>query len=81
MSSLQTLDIRLPISSLDAYISHVNQIPLLSQTEETLLATRLQKNNDLQAAKQLVLAHARYVVRIAKGYKGLPEGERGAGGR
>jgi RNA polymerase sigma-32 factor len=69
-NGLQTLDIRLPISSLDAYISHVNQIPLLAQNEEQDLAIRLQKDNDLQAAKQLVLAHARYVVRIAKGYMG-----------
>lgn len=76
-NSLQTLDIRLPINSLDAYISYVNQIPMLSQTEEHDLAVRLQKDNDLEAAKQLVLAHARYVVRIAKGYSGygLPIGD------
>lgn len=67
---LQTLNIRQPINSLDAYISYVNQIPMLSQTEEQALATRLQKDNDLAAAKQLVLTHARFVVRIAKGYMG-----------
>lgn len=69
-TALQTLDIRLPINTLDAYIAHVNQIPLLTQDEEHTLATRLQKTNDLEAAKQLVLAHARYVVRISKGYMG-----------
>lgn len=76
-TSLQTFDIRLPISSLDAYISYVNQIPLLSQEEEHNLAIRLQTQNDLNAAKQLVLAHARYVVRVAKGYMGygLPLGD------
>ena len=76
-NSLQTLDIRLPISSLDAYIQHVNKIPLLSQAEETALAFRLQKDHDLEAAKQLVLSHVRYVVRIAKGYSGygLPLGD------
>jgi RNA polymerase sigma-32 factor len=76
-TSLQTFDIRLPISSLDAYISYVNQIPLLSQEEEHNLAIRLQAQNDLNAAKQLVLAHARYVVRVAKGYMGygLPLGD------
>lgn len=69
-SHLQTLDIRQPINSLDAYISYVNQIPMLSQAEEQELATRLRKDNDLDAARQLVLAHARFVVRIAKGYMG-----------
>jgi len=65
-----TLNINLPMGSLDAYIGYVNQIPLLTQAEEFSLATRLQQNNDLQAAKQLVLSHARYVVKIAKGYLG-----------
>lgn len=69
-TSLQTLNINLPISSLEAYISYVNQLPLLSQAEEFDLANRLQKNNDIEAAKQLVLSHARYVVRVAKGYLG-----------
>jgi RNA polymerase sigma-32 factor len=67
---MQPLDVRQPISSLDAYISYVNQIPMLSLAKEQELATRLQKNNDLAAARELVLAHARYVVRIAKGYMG-----------
>lgn len=74
---LPLLDMRHPIHSLDAYIAHVNQIPMLSQAEEHDLATRLQKNNELMAAKQLVLAHAKYVVKIAKGYHGygLPLGD------
>lgn len=78
MTNLQTtLNINLPISSLDAYIHHVNQVPMLSQAEETELATRLQKEGDLEAARQMVLSHARYVVRIAKGYSGygLPLGD------
>ncbi len=70
MNSLQTFDIRLPINSLDAYINYVNQVPMLSQKEEHDLAVSLQTQNDLNAAKQLVLAHARYVVRVAKGYAG-----------
>jgi RNA polymerase sigma-32 factor len=76
-TSLQTVNILPPISSLDAYIQHVNQIPLLTREEEHELAMRLQKNNDLEAAKQLVLSHVRYVVRIAKGYSGygLPLGD------
>lgn len=68
--SLQTLQNHLPIGSIDAYIAQVNRIPLLSQEEELALAERLHKHNDLEAAKSLVLAHLRYVVKVAKGYKG-----------
>ncbi|MCD6039018.1 MAG: rpoH [Gammaproteobacteria bacterium] len=77
MNHLQAFDIRLPISSLDGYINYVNQIPLLDHQEEHDLATRLQAQNDLDAAKQLVLSHARYVVRVAKSYTGygLPLGD------
>jgi len=70
MTTFHTLDVRQSINSLDAYISYVNQIPMLSQNEEQELALRLQKSNDLAAARQLVLTHARFVVRIAKGYMG-----------
>lgn len=69
-TNLQTLDIRIPVGSIDAYVSYVNQIPMLSQEEEFSLGERLQKQNDLSAAKLLVLPHLRYVVRIAKGYLG-----------
>lgn len=67
---LQTLDLRVPIGSIEAYLQYVNQIPLLSAEEELDLATRLQVNNELGAAKGLILAHLRYVVRVAKGYLG-----------
>lgn len=69
-TSLQTLDLRLPVSSLDAYLMHVNRIPMLSAEEEYDLAMRLQTDNDLEAAKRLILAHLRYVARVAKGYLG-----------
>jgi RNA polymerase sigma-32 factor len=69
-TNLQTLDLHLPISSLETYINYVNQIPLLTQTEEFELAVKLQKNNDLASARALVLAHLRYVVRVARGYLG-----------
>lgn len=68
--SLQLYDIHLPINSLDAYLQYVNEIPLLTQIREHELALNLQKNNDLDAAKQLVLAHLRYVVKVARGYLG-----------
>lgn len=69
-TSLQLIDIRLPVSSLEAYLHYVNQIPLLSQEEELDLAIKLQKDGDLAAAKRLILAHLRYVARVAKGYLG-----------
>ena len=78
-NNLPTLSLRLPvpINSLEAYISYVHQVPMLTQEEEYELATRLQNNNDLDAAKGLVLPHARYVVKIAKNYMGygLPLGD------
>lgn len=69
-TSLQAFSLNLPIGSIDAYVYRVNQIPLLSQSEELALAERLLKNNDIHAARELVMAHLRYVVRIAKGYLG-----------
>lgn len=69
-NSLQPLDIRLPVSSIEAYLHYVNQIPMLTQEEELDLALKLQKDNDLAAAKRLILAHLRYVARVAKGYLG-----------
>ena len=60
----------LPTGSIDAYISAAYQIPMLSAEEERDLAKRLQLNNDLDAARTLVLSHRRFVVRIARGYSG-----------
>ena len=69
-TSLQTIDIRLPVSSLEAYLHYVNQIPMLTPEEEHDLAMRLAKQGELAAAKRLILAHLRYVARVAKGYLG-----------
>jgi len=60
----------LSVGSLGAYIHWVNQVPLLTEDEELSLATRLKKLNDLEAARQLVLSHLRFVVKIARGYSG-----------
>lgn len=60
----------LPIGSLVAYQQAVNTIPLLSAEEEQRLAERFRRQNDLDAAWQLVQAHLRFVVRIARGYSG-----------
>ncbi len=56
--------------SLDAYISAVYQVPMLSAEEEHALATRYRTHKDLEAARRLVLSHLRFVVRIARGYGG-----------
>ena len=65
-----TLNLPLPIHSLDAYLSSIQKIPMLTQAEEHELATRLKENNDLEAARRLVMAHLRFVARIARGYSG-----------
>lgn len=71
MKNLQLAGVNTPIvGSLEAYISYANQIPLLTQQKEHELAMRLQLHNDLEAAKQLILAHLGYVVRVAKNYLG-----------
>ena len=66
-----------PIGSLDAYFDAVSRIPVLSREDETALATRFRSENDLDAARQLVLSHLRFVVHIARGYSGygLPIGD------
>ncbi|MGH8496507.1 MAG: RNA polymerase sigma factor RpoH [Gammaproteobacteria bacterium] len=59
-----------PVGSLDAYMQTVNSIPMLDRDEEYALATRYREDDDLGAARQLVLAHLRFVVHIARGYAG-----------
>ena len=59
-----------PIGSLEAYISIVNQAPVLTREEEYALAVRFKENNDLDAARQLILSQLRFVVHIARTYGG-----------
>jgi RNA polymerase sigma-32 factor len=70
-------DKALTVGSLSAYINWVNQVPLLTPEEEHELAIRLKQNNDVEAARKLVLSHLRFVVRIARGYAGygLPQAD------
>lgn len=58
------------LGNIDAYISAVNRLPMLTHEEEISLATRLREKNDLGAAQELVLSHLRLVVSIARGYLG-----------
>lgn len=69
-SQLQPLTLNLPIGSIDAYIYSVNQIPMLTLEEEQDCARRFQDEGDVDGARSLVLAHLRYVVRVARGYLG-----------
>ena len=59
-----------PVGSLDAYIQAVGSVPVLAKEDEQALAIRFREENDLDAARELVLAHLRFVVHIAKGYTG-----------
>ena len=67
----------LPTGSIEAYQAAVARIPVLSAEEEQELAIRLQRDNDLDAARRLVLSHLRFVAYIARGYRGygLPEAD------
>ncbi len=59
-----------PVGSLDSYIHAVGAIPVLSKENEQALSRRFNEAEDLDAARELVMAHLRFVVHIAKGYTG-----------
>lgn len=58
------------LGNIDAYISAVNRLPMLTHEQEINFANALRQNNDLNAAQQLVMSHLRLVVSIARGYLG-----------
>lgn len=78
-SEITSMALAVPQSSgsLEAYISTVNRIPMLSAEEERELATRLQEQDDLEAARQLIMSHLRFVVHVARSYSGygLPQAD------
>ena len=65
------------LGHLDAYISAVNRMPLLTLEEEQEAARKLKNNDDLEAARKLVLSHLRLVVSVSRQYLGygLPHGD------
>ena len=83
LSSATALTVRDPwalvpsLGNLDAYISAVNRVPLLTQDEEIAFAKRLRATGDIDAAGKLVLSHLRLVVSISRKYLGygLPHGD------
>ncbi len=74
---LQPMDVSAPGQNLEAYLSSVQNIAILTPEEEKRLAEDLYYRNDLEAARQLVMAHLRFVVHIARGYSGygLPQAD------
>jgi RNA polymerase, sigma 32 subunit, RpoH len=69
-TSLQPAYALVPGANLEAYVHTVNSIPLLSVEQERDLAERLYYEQDLEAARQMVMAHLRFVVHIARSYAG-----------
>lgn len=76
-TAIQTWNTTFPVGSLDVYIQRAQQLPLLSAEEERTLAIRFREQNDLDAARKLVLSHIRHVIKIARGYAGygLPQAD------
>ena len=66
----QTLAMPMPTGNLDQYIQAAFSVPVLSAEHERDLAVRLRDTGDLEAARELVMSHLRFVVRIARGYNG-----------
>ncbi|MDQ2733686.1 MAG: RNA polymerase sigma factor RpoH [Pseudomonadota bacterium] len=65
------------LGNLDAYITAINRIPLLTQEEESRFARELRASGDIDAAGKMVLSHLRLVVSISRKYLGygLPHGD------
>jgi RNA polymerase sigma-32 factor len=66
-----------PVSSLESYIQAVNAVPMLTPERELALGRRLKEENDLTAARDLVMSHLRLVVSVARNYMGygLPQAD------
>ena len=77
MNNVLNMQLALPTGSLDLYIQSVNKIPMLSAEQERALAERFRNDDDIDAARQLVMAHLRFVVKVARGYSGygLPQAD------
>ena len=77
-TELSTMALSVPQGGgLDGYIQSVNRIPMLSAEKEKDLATRLYEESDLDAARELIMSHPRFVVHVARSYSGygLPQAD------
>jgi RNA polymerase sigma-32 factor len=70
MTHMGELGVAGPLGSFEAYVERVSRVPVLSREDEQQLARRFRDEDDLDAARQLVLSHLRFVVHIARGYNG-----------
>jgi RNA polymerase sigma-32 factor len=70
MSSKALVPATFAAGNIESYISSAYQVAMLSPEEERSLAIRLRNHGDLEAARQLVMSHVRFVIRIARGYTG-----------
>ena len=69
-TSLQTINLTTPGKDIESYLASVHSIPILTKEQEQDLAYKLYNEDDLDAARQLVLHHLRFVVHIARPYQG-----------
>ncbi|MEQ8516127.1 MAG: sigma-70 family RNA polymerase sigma factor, partial [Chromatocurvus sp.] len=69
-TTIQPLDQLVPGANLAAYVQAVGRIPVLTVDREQELARQLYFDNDVQAARELVMSHLRFVVHIARSYRG-----------
>tara|TARA_B100001250_G_scaffold406423_1_gene425462 strand:- start:11757 stop:12623 length:867 start_codon:yes stop_codon:yes gene_type:complete len=76
-TQLQPSQLNSPGKDIESYLSSVHAIPILNKEQEQELALRLYEEDDLDAARQLVIHHLRFVVHIARSYQGygLPLGD------
>ena len=77
MNHILALPVPSAVGSVESYIQTVNRFPMLTHEEELGLATRFHRDNDLEAARQLIVSHLRLVVSVARGYAGygLPQAD------
>lgn len=78
MSELNmSMALAVPTGSIEGYVSTVNAIPVLSKEDEQVLAHSFRDEENLDAARELVMAHLRFVAYIARGYNGygLPQAD------
>ena len=77
MNTTMNLPFPSAVGSLESYIQSVNRIPILTPEQEYDLAVRFKTQNDLEAARQMVMSHLRLVVSVARGYAGygLPQAD------
>lgn len=70
MAEVLQFPLGFPVKSIEGYTQSVNRIPVLTKDEEIELGRRLRDEEDMNAAQKLIMSHLRFVVHIARGYRG-----------